>query len=189
MRGPLCGEPVDYRFVAEQPLCALYAGHHGTHMPADPALRHGPRCAWSGQPVGQPSLNDDLCVCDPHGNKQRAHARFMERYRRRNVLWQDEVWYPMTGGPVRVKSMGLSYMQNVVAFLERRAPRLKRAYEWDLAFAPGVQGEHALDAVESILTRTMGMSPEEWLHDTPLVRRLDRRVRKQSKRALKEDFA
>ena len=154
---------------------------------------HGKNCAHFGLPVGQSglgvrSLADPLCCCDPHGDKARAAAFAYERYQRRNVLWQDKVWYPATGDPVRVKDMDLDYMRNTVLFLEARAERLKFAYEWNLAVNPGVQGEHALDAVDAILQKTLETGAVEWLHDTPLVRRLDRRIRKRRKRALREDF-
>jgi hypothetical protein len=173
--------------------CGLAKGHVGRqHMPRNPVLRHGPGCARSGHEVGTHKgavpLSDFQCVCDPYGDKARAHALVMDRYQRRQVLWQDEVWYQEDGTEVRVADMSLDRMQALVLFLERRAPRLKVSWEWSVALSPGVQGEHALDAVDQMLAESHATDAVEWIHDTPLVRRLDRRVAKQRAKSLRRDF-
>lgn len=147
-------------------------------------MRHERRCAYSGAPVGPPGGSDHsvplsagLCICDPHGTKARAGERAVEAFNRRHVLWQTEVWYPKEGPAIRVDEMSLRYKQNVLKFLERRAPNLKASYEAELTFSPGVRGEHALDAVDAILTETFATRPVTWLYSTPLVDRLEALVR------------
>jgi hypothetical protein len=162
-------------------------------------LRHHKGCAYSGSPVGPPHSKHDgrsciplsaqLCVCDPHGDKQRQHDLFLGRYKRRHVLWQREVWYQWDGAEIRITDMSVDRMKALVLFLERRAPRLKAAYESELVFAPGVQGEHALDAVDDILHETIEKDAVEWIRETPLMQRLNRRIRKRRKKELRREFA
>lgn len=138
--------------------------------------RHEKGCAWSGMTLERRSLNDRLCVCDPHGTKARAHAVFMERWNRRHVLMQDEVWYPKEGDPVRLDEMSLRWKKNLLAFLERRAEALKMSAELELVGAT-MGGEHAQDAVDQILAETLETKATTWLYQQPLVEKLEQLIR------------
>lgn len=138
---------------------------------------HTRACKYAGLKVeGRANLDDPECCCDPDGSRIQRHLDFMRRYRRTHVLWQEETWFNKDGDAIRVTDMSLTYKRNVLAFLERRAPRLKMAYEVELAFAP-VQGEMASDAIDDLLTETMDTLATTWLYRTPLVLRLEQLVR------------
>jgi hypothetical protein len=148
------------------------------------ALKHEQGCMHGGQPIGPPGgpdhsipLSDRYCICDPHGDKKRAMERAFLRFQKRHVLWQEEVWYPKEGPAIFLTDMSLRYKGNVLRFLERRAPNLKAQYEMELTLSPGVQGEHALDAVDQILDETFEMLPTTWLYRTPFVLRLEQLIR------------
>lgn len=138
--------------------------------------RHEERCAWRGQTLDKISLNDRLCICDPRGTKARASALFLEQWKRRHVLFQDEIWYPREGDPVRLDDMSLRWKRNLLAFLERHAPSLKQQAEFEL-MATTMNGEHAQDAVDQILSETLETKATTWLYQQPLVERLERLIR------------
>lgn len=116
---------------------------------------------------------------DPEWTEQEmAYLRRQEiLHSKRDVLSQDEVWYPKTGDPIRVDEMSLRYKKNVLAFLERRAPTLKAAYEWRMIAGPQPSGDAAQDAFDSAMGELFEMQPIKWLYRTPLVERLEQLVR------------
>lgn len=152
------------------------------------ALYHRGDCYFSGRPIlgsvadreDMPGVSTDheLCCCDPYGDVAQSLRDSLRRWERRHVLTQDKVWWPKDADePIRVKDMSVRYKRNVLAFLERRAPQLKLAADWEIA---GVQmnGEHAQDAVDAIAAAQYEMTVEEWFNDLPLIRKLRRHIRK-----------
>lgn len=145
----------------------------------DDGYRHEKGCAWSGETLVRHPLSDRYCICDPHGTKARALEVAMEKYDRRHVLYQGEVWYPKNGDPVRLVDMSLRWKRNLLAFLERRAPTLQDGYltntEWSLVGA----AEHATDIVMAEVQRERELAPVTWLYRTPLVLQLEQLIREE----------
>lgn len=88
----------------------------------DISAYHGDSCRFAGMPFSRRSRDHEHCCCDPDGSRAQAHADFMRRYTRRNVLSQTELWWPKGApddAPIRVEDMSLQYKKNLLAFLER----------------------------------------------------------------------
>lgn len=78
-------------------------------------------------------------------------------------LYQQTSWMSGDGETIRLEDMATGHRVNLVRWLERRAERLQEAELWEFAGAP--------DDVWS--PDYYDEDPIKWLHDTPLVRRLD----------------
>ena len=82
--------------------------------------------------------------------------------RRPGVLYQDRFWWDLHGRRHRVSEMPLSYLLNVLSFLERRALAL---YTAELGSSPGLPAYAVLEPRRQPEAVT-------WLHRTPLWRAL-----------------
>lgn len=80
--------------------------------------------------------------------------------RRRSALFQREMWWDRQGRAHRLTEMPLSYLLNVLNFLEQRAQRYYLLDRWT---SPGY-GLHREDV------RGQLGDPVSWLHGTPLWR-------------------
>lgn len=140
---------------------------------------HVDACAFRGMTFAEVAVDAELCCCDPTGEQARAVEAALQQWRRRAVLSQTEVWYPREGDPVRLDDMSLRWKRNLLAFLERRAPRLKASAEWQLVgWASSDRiGEHAADSLDAVLSETMDTLPLTWLYRQPLVERLEQLIR------------
>lgn len=139
---------------------------------------HTPACAFAGKAFDRYSADHEWCCCDPDGSRAQAILDYLVRSQKARVLHQRRHWWPKGATePIRVKDMSVRYKRNVLAFLERRADRLKQGAEWELA---GVQmnGEHAQDSIDQMLDVLMRTSTLEWFNDLPLIKRLRRDIRR-----------
>lgn len=87
-------------------------------------------------------------------------------------LFQDREWRSGDGRVNRLKDLDPRHRRNLIAWLERRAARLKMAYEFSLATGPQPSGEMACDAFESEQAVLWETGDQEWLNSTPLMIRL-----------------
>lgn len=94
----------------------------------------------------------------------------------RRLLDQDEVWITKDQMPLLLTEMDPSHRRATLAFLRRRARYLMKAYVWceirDVMRFGAPPDEHD-DAGIGLLD-----DPEKWLERRPLIRELDRIVRK-----------
>lgn len=140
-------------------------------------MTHGEGCRFRGMTLGEVHLNHHHCICDPHGDKARQLARFIEKDRRRSVLWQDEVWFDRSGAEFRLEDLSLRWKRNILSFLEARASNLHMQWIAQTALGPQPSGEAASDAFGRMLDEAMSESPTKWLYQTPLVERLEHLIR------------
>lgn len=94
-------------------------------------------------------------------------ATFVERIAR-----QDEWWLTGDGRWVRVDDMDADHRRNLLALLRRNARQLHMAYGTWLMTGPEPSGDAARDAYEHVIAVHELATPDEWLEDTPLVRKL-----------------
>jgi hypothetical protein len=140
-------------------------------------FRHIRNCRFSGMTLAEVSLVHEHCICDPHGAKARAGKLAYEKYLRRTVLYQDEVWYPREGDSVRLDEMSLRWKLNLVRFLERRAPQLQRSYLTNTEMSLIGAAEHAADQVMAEVQQDWELAPTTWLYRTPFMLRLEQLIR------------
>jgi hypothetical protein len=90
----------------------------------------------------------------------------------RRLLAQDEIWHPKNANPIRLQAMAPSHRRNLLAWLRRRAPRLKESTAWSYLTGPGPSGDMACDAFDRELDELDAQDPQAWLAEQPLVIRL-----------------
>jgi hypothetical protein len=96
--------------------------------------------------------------------------------KRPDPLMRDDAWTTADGTEMALGEMAQSHIENVIAFLRRRAEVFKRRAEnrmWrDLEgpFAPG--GDVACDAFDEELAQLIRAPSVEWIDGTPIVRAL-----------------
>jgi hypothetical protein len=99
-----------------------------------------------------------------------------------DVLHQDKEWLTKDKRRLRLEDMTPSHRRNLLEFLRKRA--------FGLAFKDGIimlagpmapGGDHAMDAAEEAVTWQID-NPQEWLENTPLVKRLKELIEEDDKR-------
>jgi hypothetical protein len=104
-----------------------------------------------------------------------------------DLLYQDKLWIDGECRTLTLKEMKPAHRRNLIAWLERKAERIKNAYEWSLACGPQPSGEMASDAFEQEQAALWEQSGIDWLNETPLMIELRRREAKyNSPKALKK---
>ncbi len=94
-------------------------------------------------------------------------------------LYQDKVWTSREGVTLRLKEMAPSHRANLLRWIERNAGKLRRAELNSMyQFSMFVNGEMALDAIDSEISYLERISPEQYLDGLPLVAKLRRKVAK-----------
>jgi hypothetical protein len=142
---------------------------HYAQRPAPPGPMHpeteafiDDRVSPDGREDGQDKDQDLDQVVLPPGVERPDPGHF-----RHDILAQGEVWFDRFGQLHRIDEMPLSYLFNVLAFLERRAEELFAA-ELCLEVLTDLTGLSR----EKSRSTTDYPDPSEWLRQTPLVKAL-----------------
>lgn len=99
------------------------------------------------------------------------------------MLKQRVWWRPKDSEPARLVDLAPSHRAHLLAFLRRNAAHYKDASEWGLINS--IDGSHhgdvAGDALDSMVDELMGTSPQDWIEQRPLVKRLRKLVKNDEK--------
>jgi hypothetical protein len=95
-----------------------------------------------------------------------------ERITTMQLLEQDIWWKPKEKPPLRIEDMEQGHIQNLHAFLLRRAPQLKLRYEMRMFSGPQPSGDAACDAFDDGMSELWRQSPEDWILLYPLMKKL-----------------
>lgn len=94
------------------------------------------------------------------------------------LLEQDRVWVDAEGTQIPIEEMSITYVENVIGFLERRVEHL--AFQHGLGAAEvfgNYEDAHGFaDRALDELWDRQSEDPEGWLDSTPLMRKLRSRV-------------
>lgn len=96
-------------------------------------------------------------------------------------LYQDRVWTQRSGVTLKLKKMGPSHRRNLLTWIERNGAKLRRAElnaMWQ--FSMFLNGEMAIDAIDSEINHLESISAEQYVDELPLVVRLRKLVAKDS---------
>lgn len=108
----------------------------------------------------------------------------MVRTRILDQLYQDKTWLDAYGRRRNLEDMPRGHRRNLLALLERQAPRLHDLAATRMMSAAGPSGEAACDAFEDAVEQHDKLIPGEWLAGLALVKRL-RELEKEPARARK----
>lgn len=90
-----------------------------------------------------------------------------------DYLNQDEVWRPNGASKdLRLADMTPRHRGNLLAWLRRKAFNLKEVYTFRLIAGPQPSGDMACDAFDSMVDELEQTTPEVWIEDWPLVKKL-----------------
>jgi hypothetical protein len=92
------------------------------------------------------------------------------------LLEQDVWWITKDKRAVRIEEMSESHVNNLYAFLLRRADMLKQRYEFNLIRGPQPSGDAACDAFDTGMSELFEQSASEWLLEQPLMKKLGQLV-------------
>jgi hypothetical protein len=88
------------------------------------------------------------------------------------LLDQDDAWVTREGQVILLDELDAERRSSLLAWLRVHAPAFKAAEEADLVSYGMPSGEAAFDMVLGGIMQLIGMSPEEWIEEQPLVQRL-----------------
>ena len=90
----------------------------------------------------------------------------------RAALRKTDTWATKDGRTLALENIEPSHRANLLAFLQRRAAFAKQGVEAEYVYGHEPHGEMALEDFHSELDHIAWQSPEEWLSDQPLYKRL-----------------
>lgn len=107
------------------------------------------------------------------GDRPVREGRYPARPRPKNYLHQDTEWLTKEGQLLKLTEMTSSHRQNLIRYLERRAPELHDIeYRTLLTGLLSVRGELATDALEQAGDEHIATAPIDWIRNTKVMRKL-----------------